>query len=321
MQPHNELTRSYFDGTATDEELDQLSREICDSEAARKKFIEDKHSLQKVRPMTSREQMAFLKVISRLEEKKSSARRIRHIAFAAATIAAAVVAAVFITMSIPGKVQLPDTEFCALAESSNTVILPDSSVVRLLGGARLVKYSDFSATNRKVHLVGEAVFDIKSDSEHPFEILMENDCKVKVYGTMFDLASPEGSDELCLTLLRGKVSIESPEMRCEVTPGESVRYSRSTGALSKTHVNVDDYQAWMDGNIEFTKTTLADLTERLEGIYGVSIVLSDNLKSKRDRYSISLNNRESLESLLEAIGVALPISIIHENGVVFITSK
>jgi len=314
-----QLTKAYYDGTATGEQLGELNFLIADSETSRKEFSSYLRELEAVRPMDLYEQRAFSRVISRIDDRKAASHFKRIIIASVSAAAAVVLSALLWTAKAPGTA--PEyTEFHALSESSCAVTLPDSSEIVLFSGSKLLKPSDFSATSRKVSLIGEACFDITSDKANPFVIDAGNECSVTVRGTKFDLSAPENGETIRLTLLRGAVDFSGPDMEITMSPGESLTYSKLTGDCALYHVDIDSYEAWLEGNLEFHELPFEELVEKIGSLYGRKLVLDNSLKSKRGLYSIRLVNRETLEDVIGALDVMTPLSARFDSSYVYLSS-
>ena len=96
-----------------------------------------------------------------------------------------------------GKMRLGDKQ--ALFELYNNT-LASESVIKLEEG--------FNKNNRALWLSGEAYFDIKHDSKHPFIVhTIFND--IKVLGTIFNVKAYANDKEMETSLIRGSVRVDS----------------------------------------------------------------------------------------------------------------
>ncbi|MCQ2142629.1 MAG: FecR domain-containing protein [Bacteroidales bacterium] len=254
--------------------------------------------------MSSEEKDAFSAVVGRLEKKRRS-KVFKRVAGTAGSVFVLVAVMVglfeFFPKSSRFNPEVVATVISATPDESKTVFFSDASTVRLSPGSRISQVAGFSATNRKVSLDGEGVFDISSDREHPFEI-SSGECLVKVFGTRFNLSASEQSDEVSLTLIRGAVEFSAPSVEYKMVPGESLTYSKSTKEYSIKNISTSSYQAWLDGEVEFMGYTLSDLADSLSLLYGKEINVDPYLKRNTTKYSIRLINRESFECVMRLIG-------------------
>lgn len=316
----NELTKAYYDGTASKKELEELNYLIADSVSSRKAFSSRLSELESVRPMDIAEQRAFSKVVSNLNDRKTFSPFLRKAAAVLIPVAASLALAAILWPRPHSSV--PEyTEFYASGESSCAVTLPDSSSIVLFSGARLLKPSDFSASNRRVTLSGEACFDIRSDSQHPFVIDAGNDCSVTVRGTKFDLSAPSDGENVRLTLLRGSVEFNTPDMSIIMSPGESLLYSAVSGDSELSHVDVESYEAWLSGELEFHNLPFDELVGKICSLYGRKVVLDNALKNKRGLYSIRLINRETLDEVISALDVMTPLKARYDTSCIYLSTS
>jgi Fe2+-dicitrate sensor, membrane component len=68
------------------------------------------------------------------------------------------------------------------------VAMPDGSDIWLTPGSTLCYDETFHTDKRRVHLDGEAYFDVEHDAEHPFDVVTPN-LRVRVLGTVFSVRS------------------------------------------------------------------------------------------------------------------------------------
>lgn len=124
----------------------------------------------------------------------------------------------------------------AIAAQFNTAQeLIDGSNISLFQAEDLELASGFSQLNRKVRLKGNAYCDIKSDPDHPFEIVTNNGL-IRVYGTSFLVEQDEGI--LKVSVFEGTVEITHPEnlsLICKITEGEIASLFRSEQVICHTN--------------------------------------------------------------------------------------
>src|SRR5207248_3097180 len=88
------------------------------------------------------------------------------------------------------------------------IVLPDSSTVVLHAGSRLLFPEAFSVNTREVTLVGEAYFDIVHREAQPF-IIHTGQLKTTVLGTAFNIRAYDSSQEVMVSVTKGRVRVES----------------------------------------------------------------------------------------------------------------
>ena len=238
--------------------------------------------------------------------------------------AVAVVCAVFFGARLYDRLLLAHSTECYTVTTKSgdrsTVCLPDGTQVRLNGSSTLTYPSNFNATNRSVELSGAAYFDVSPDEKHRFEVKVGS-CSVVVKGTKFDVSAYPGDSFITTTLLEGAVGFAAPRGETVLRPGEALTYDRFAETTTITHINTAQYLAWIEGRIEFIDVTIVQLCESLSSLYGVEITLDDRLRANGTFITIRLSNQESLDSVLKALDLIVPVSIHRQGPSVLLSAK
>src|SRR5699024_10743724 len=78
--------------------------------------------------------------------------------------------------------EAPVQKYQTGAQEQLIITLPDSSVVRLNKNSVLTYREGLTGTNRRVHLQGEAFFDVTANEARPF-VIQTSSGKIRVLGT------------------------------------------------------------------------------------------------------------------------------------------
>lgn len=150
--------------------------------------------------------------------------------------------------------------------------LSDGTVVWLNAGTRLEYPAAFTGRERRVHVEGEALFEVTHDAEHPF-IVETFACRVEVLGTRFNVQADEASGTFSTALLEGSVSLTSnlTGKRLTLKPDEVA--SLKDGRLSLRPLRSRDDYLWTEGILSIGGSTFPEVMRRLEKTYGVRIVI------------------------------------------------
>ncbi len=202
----------------------------------------------------------------------------------------------------------------------STINLPDGTQVRLLESTTLTYPINFNATNRTVELAGAAFFNVSRDERHRFEVKVGN-CAVVVKGTKFDISAYKEQAQITTTLLEGSVDFTSPAGQTQMQPGEALTYNCLTQTTTSTQVDTAQRLAWIEGRIEYVDVTIVELCKSLSRLYGLSIEPDDRLRNDHTYITIRLNNRETLDSVLKALDLIVPISIQRQGTIVRLSAK
>lgn len=185
-------------------------------------------------------------------------------------------------------------------------ILPDGSSVWLNAGST-IKYADNLVVNgkREVTLNGEAYFDVKHDTVHPF-IVHAGKMNVVVLGTAFNVRAYQGDQYMETTLIRGKVQVmnlNKPGQNVVLYPNEKVTVATQSDIAQKSKVWVKNSKpaadslatteaqlpnetiaetAWVNNKLTFRRQNFADLAKQLERWYNVEITFDNDTYNSKE---------------------------------------
>lgn len=320
------LAGRYFAGEIAAEEERELFRFVTSDAACRRQFAAWRLEWEAMPASDAATDRDWRRLRSRIR-LQGSARSARPGRFAAvwrAAAAVAVVCATFFGARLYDRLLLERaTERYTVTTKSgdrSTVCLPDGTQVRLNGSSTLTYPANFNATNRSVELSGAAYFDVSPDEKHRFEVKVGN-CSVVVKGTKFDVTAYPDDSLITTTLLEGAVGFTAPSGETLLRPDESLTYDRFAETTAITHVNTAQYLAWIEGRIEFIDVTIVQLCESLSSLYGVEITLDDRLRADGTFITIRLSNQESLDSVLKALDLIVPVSVHRQGPSVRLSAK
>lgn len=151
------------------------------------------------------------------------------------------------------------------------VTLADGTLVRLNAGTTLEYPVVFSSKSRRVRLSGEALFEVKHDSSHPF-IVETFATEIQVLGTTFNVLADSEREHFSTTLVEGRVKVTSRR-----DPAESIilqpndRVVLEHGRLYKERVSDFDDLCWTEGLIHLKKMPFDELMAIFERAFDVRI--------------------------------------------------
>jgi len=212
--------------------------------------------------------------------------------------------------------------FVAMTEEGqkSQVLLPDGTHVWLNAGSRITYSSDFSKSNRRVNITGEAFFDVAKDNTHQF--IVETDyINVVVYGTAFNISAYPKDSDIKVSLLNGKVLLENCRTNkklVEMYPGQQVAVSKRWLDFSKYDCNVENESLWTKNMMRFENTSAEDIFEKLEHWYGLNIHV-ENMDTTI-KYGFTIKS-ESIREMLELINKITPITYRIDGEEVYIKYK
>ena len=149
-------------------------------------------------------------------------------------------------------------------------MLEDSTVVWLNSESTLSYPEVFRASERRVHVTGEAYFAVKPDDSRPFYVETDEQV-VRVYGTAFNVRTYADDPCVCTTLEHGSIAIslaETPSGEVRFSPGHQARLNRQDSKLDMLIV-VDPQviTGWRNGRFVFQNQPLSVIMRDLARWY------------------------------------------------------
>lgn len=206
-----------------------------------------------------------------------------------------------------------------LSDSVKTILLPDGTKVWVNNGSTFSYPIAFAKNERNVIIEGEAYFDVKTDSLHPFYV-QAGSVKVRVYGTSFNVNTNHNTIET--TLVKGKVSVQNRKGKelVRLLPGQKAEYKETTNEIKVKPVNTDLYTAWHNGLVKFDKATLPEIAKKIEELYKVRIIINSK-KPINNKINFVFRRSESLEMVLEMLKFVAPIQYKKYNDQVYVNLR
>jgi len=223
---------------------------------------------------------------------------------------AACFALVFVIFSKKGAANNNKTnEITAPANGISKIQLPDGTRVWLNSGSKLVYGAGYGMEQRDVKLVGEALFDVVKDTEHPF-IVTTSTISIKVLGTKFNVRAYSNDKTSEASLIRGRIELtvlKTPEKKIILQAADKLTINNEPAltpaklpaqlatkiteeiplmALSRIHLAKKDSlpseALWVENKFAFDAEDFESLAKKLERRYGVTISFrNDELKKLR----------------------------------------
>jgi ferric-dicitrate binding protein FerR (iron transport regulator) len=229
--------------------------------------------------------------------------------------------------------------------SKSKIILPDGSLVNLNSGSKIQYGSDFE-TNRKVFIDGEAYFEVKKDTAHPFYV-QTSEITIRVLGTVFNVKSYPEENTIETTLVSGsieifeqdnkkadklkKVALLRPNQKAVFFKNKDVgKNDRFEGTKStkreitenllsmnvESEVKTDLYTSWKDNRLVFNNEKFGSLIPKLERWFNIEIENKfPELSSSRLTGKFDL---ETIEQALNALKIITPFNYSIEKNKVLI---
>lgn len=258
----------------------------------------------------------------KLLEKQLFARRNRRLLWMRVASAAAVVLLCMAGwLAYEAWRPAPMLMVSTLAET-RTVVLPDQTKVTLNRYSTLSYPERFKEKRRKVHLQGEAYFEVAKDAKHPFIVKAEA-VRVKVLGTHFNVEAYPGDAEVRTTLLEGSVavSLKGENQRLVLAPNESAIYNKEKGTLiQEAAPGAKNEILWRKGIILFDQLPLHEIVRQLSNAFQTDIRIDDP-QLQNYRMTGTFDTNEDLTQILDLLKNAGNFNYKKENNTITLTTK
>ncbi len=156
------------------------------------------------------------------------------------------------------------------------VVLPDGTTVKLNANSTLQYPEKFVASDRRVKLVGEAFFEVRHESAHPF-IVDLNNVQIEDLGTSFNISAYPGHEKVEVNVASGSVRLTNTTKNeaAVLYAGSSGKYVRKSGTIEVANKLSINYLSWITKELSFHHTPLSSVFEQLENIYHVKVAYAD----------------------------------------------
>lgn len=180
-----------------------------------------------------------------------------------------------------------------------SLILDDSTIVRLNSESKLKFPLFFEGNTRHVELIGEAFFEVTRQQGKSFVVSTSN-MDIKVLGTKFNVSSYSGSVHQ-ISLLEGSVEVNDLHSGIieKIKPGQA---AIKTG-LNKMKIEAfesENVLSWLKGVYYFNNMTLKDLV-RLTNRVTIQDLKIENPKLVNYKFSGVLYANKPISVLLESL--------------------
>lgn len=324
-----EILHKYFNGTASDNERQEVLAWVDTSPANKEEFLQREADFVFGNlPDREPSQAARAQIMHVVEPKRKRLRILSAVASAAAIFVvgafiwvlhdnnrlnnqvASLTAQNQKLIAIPELVQGESVlSYKVNPGVKGTIVLPDGSEVILNSASTLRTPARFENGKRVVELEGEGYFKVESNPDWPMYVRTSRGVTVKVTGTEFNLSTYSDDAALKLTLVRGKVSLldEKSETEVvvrekeEVVVGARAQLEKPTRKTADMKLNT----SWKDGYLVFDNTPIREVIKKMERWYGVDITVAD-ARVMNNTFTASFRS-ESLQQVLTLLDITCSI--------------
>lgn len=199
-----------------------------------------------------------------------------------------------------------------------TLELPDGSTVTLSASSSIRTREGYGTGAREVELVGEALFSVRHDEEHPFRVYTAS-ALVEDLGTEFTVRA-FASEPVRVSVSEGAVSVRRAlaDSSTAVVLGASdmVVLNESGDPLVARGVDVEAYSAWARGTLVFRNTALRDAIPDLERWYDLEFRVTDEALLSRP-ITVDFAN-QPVDEMLRVLGTMIEVQFERRGRTVTI---
>jgi ferric-dicitrate binding protein FerR (iron transport regulator) len=195
--------------------------------------------------------------------------------------------------------------------------LEDGTKVWLNSETKLKFPVVFGDKQRVVYVEGEAYFQVAHNANRPFIVNIDENTKVKVLGTEFNIRTYEGNTSQS-TLISGSIEFIHNGVTTKVNPGESCILEKSTGEVTLNQADIMRTIAWKNGEFVFRNETLESIITELSRWYKVDVVF-ENEEIKKERFYLYFDRTVGFEEIIYKMHKTGKIKYRYQNKKIVIS--
>jgi ferric-dicitrate binding protein FerR (iron transport regulator) len=196
------------------------------------------------------------------------------------------------------------------------LLLADGTKVWLSPNSKLNYPDKFRGDQRLISLDGEAFFEVKHDSKHPF-IIKTGTVSTTVLGTSFNISAYPKHNTINVTLVTGKVAVAlkaNNQSQSEVMlPNQQIIVDKANKKLTK--VDFPSAASFLNkrlGLFEYKGAVLLEVIKDIELQYDVQIQLKPDLADKA--FYGNLNMNDNIDQTLNKLCLVMETTWERNGG-------
>jgi transmembrane sensor len=253
-------------------------------------------------------------ICNRIGFKQKTSRSLFHYFARVAAVIVLVLSvstALWVYWNVPGYGRWVVFETGAVSDS---IVLPDASIVFLNRNSSLKYKNVFSAEERRVALKGEGYFEVSSDIEKPFRVEV-GPVSVQVVGTAFNIDGRRKDGIVALNVTHGKVRLINNREKLDVKEGEwAIAGARSMG---KGQIVNNNFLSWKTGLLEFRNSSLNEVVLALHGHFAE--IEKIRIESSSDVLVTTRFEGQQLNEIIDELTVHFQKKFALHKGILIIS--
>jgi transmembrane sensor len=186
------------------------------------------------------------------------------------------------------------------------IYLADSTYIVMNSGSKIEYTTDYNIRERKVKLSGEAFFNVRTNTEKPFVVLLGK-VSVSATGTRFNVLSYDNDDRIETTLEEGKIQVAiAGQETIDLRTGQQAVFFTKTNKVIVRDVSTETYISWKENKLRFNDTPFEEVLRKISRRYNVTFEIrnTDLLELKYTATFID----ESIEDVMQMLKTVSPIT-------------
>jgi ferric-dicitrate binding protein FerR (iron transport regulator) len=319
MDQINSIITKSLTGAASEKELEKLQEWLQEDSQHETVFQELHHYWHSKTPKDlNKLSDKWKSLLKQIEQEKNQRKQTLHFTkkrklFPFCRAAAAILHIASVRIWFLNNNEKNTTIVTAYGEQQS-IELPDGTQVKMNANSSLTYSPNWdNRETRIVWLNGEAFFKVRKnlEKEQKFRVITK-DLTVEVLGTIFNVNSHRGRTKVYLEEGKIKLNLNGLEGNLLMKPGEFITYSKKSKIIPKKQQSLSElHTSWTDESLIFKNTALREVLEKLEEIYGVTIMVKDT-----SHYSRKITTGVPIENLEQAIYIlemTIGLKIIKEE--------
>jgi transmembrane sensor len=252
-------------------------------------------------------------------QQHANEHRSRYALARLSAIAAALLAIIFLPMLLWPR----GHDYATPVAQTRLIALPDGSQVTL--GPKSSLDVEFSESERRVRLTGEAFFEVVHDASRPF-FVEAGSVVVRDVGTKFDVN--QATDTVRVAVLEGAVQVTSakPKSNSQRSTPQLLRAGQRVELALATAISVSDTEAsmparaapaaappgaWREGRLSYDNARLGDVIADLNRYYAPGVTLEEPRLGNL-RVTASFKARE-IPAFMATLNQVLPVRTYRQT--------
>ena len=162
--------------------------------------------------------------------------------------------------------------------------LSDGTQVCLNAASSITYPTRFEGDRRIVSVSGEVYFEVAKNKEKPFVVNINDNNRVEVLGTHFNVNAYEDETVIKTTLLEGRVKVINKGASVILLPGQ-----QAAGTQVNTNADLVQIMAWKNGVFSFEGKSLQQVLRELARWYDLTITYEKDIPDVKLRGEMGMN--------------------------------